>query len=785
MEIDSTPLDVMVLLDDGVPGRVELTGMIDVATRTVPAAVLRPTTKSVDASVLLARTLTPEPMRPGWPASLAMAHSALPYERLLGIDERLRHAAARPVIVPDTIVIDHGSVFVSDNFRSSCRHLGISIQPAHLATGSDKPHIEKMFSSLGTLFCQFAAGYLGRSADRRGRHVDGQPLWSLMQMQDLLDEWLISVWQNRAHEGLRDPLHPQRTFSPNQKYAVADRDGRVRAGPAQRRGPHRAAARSMAGRQRLRHQDQSPDLRRCGAEPDQAAEIRRHGPEGTVGGPPRPLRRVAGVRPRARRLDHLPVELPGGSRSRSGNWPGTTSRGGWPGRAAATPPSERAQAVDDLLRRAYHGPPDDPGTDTAGTTRPRRRASARDRRVAARTRAATAVGSGAPAGRCPAGPEDPAAGQRRADREGDPAGNFQRPRGSEEALVSVPPPPPRLLAPRTTIPGTGSSLSWLAGGGSSARSPPAGTAARTQWRRLGDAGRLAYDEARLNHHSRLLVVATPVIRKVITEGRRLSYLNRNADSGRCGLILSGPARTGKTTAITQLGKTLEVIHRQRHPNSGGDIPVIYITVPPAATAKMIAIEFARFLGLPVIRRANLTDITEAVCGVCADTRTGLVAVDEIHNVSLATRPGAEASDMLKYFSERIPATFVYAGIDVERNGLLSGTRGEQIAGRFGMIRTSAFPRGEYWTGLISALEDSLRLHRHQPGALTGLKEYLHRRTGGMIGSLLRLIRGAAIQAVLDGTEQITRTSLDSIGVDIASETADTGRRRPGAPRGDT
>ncbi|HEX3957454.1 MAG TPA: hypothetical protein VHZ03_12615 [Trebonia sp.] len=113
----------------------------------------------------------------------------------------------------------------------------------------------------------------------------------------------------------------------------------------------------------------------------------------------------------------------------------------------------------------------------------------------------------------------------------------------------------------------------------------------------------------------------------------------------------------------------------------------------------------------------------------------------------------------------------YAGIDVERNGLLSGTRGEQIAGRFGMVRTSAFPRGQYWTGLISALEGSLRLHRHQPGALAGLEEYLHRRTGGMIGSLLRLIRGAAVQAVLDGTEKITRSALDSIGVDIASETA--------------
>jgi putative transposase len=40
--------------------------MIDVAARTLAAAVLRPTTKSVDASALLIRALTPEPMRPGW-----------------------------------------------------------------------------------------------------------------------------------------------------------------------------------------------------------------------------------------------------------------------------------------------------------------------------------------------------------------------------------------------------------------------------------------------------------------------------------------------------------------------------------------------------------------------------------------------------------------------------------------------------------------------------------------------------------------------------------------------
>ena len=289
------------------------------------------------------------------------------------------------------------------------------------------------------------------------------------------------------------------------------------------------------------------------------------------------------------------------------------------------------------------------------------------------------------------------------------------------------------------------------------------------WAGLDEDKRAAYDEDRIGHHSRLLVVQTSAVRSVITQGRRLAQLNRPAHFGRCGLIVSGPARTGKTTAITQLGKTIEVIHRRRNPGSPGDIPVIYITVPPAATAKMIAVEFARFLGLPVSRQANITGVIESVCGVCLDAHVTLVLVDELHNLNIATRTGGEASDALKYFSERIPATFIYAGISLERTGLLSGTRGEQIAGRFSLIRTGPFPRGQEWTALIAALEDSLRLHRHRPGTLTGLDSYLHQRTRGMIGSLLWLIRSAAITAVIDGTEEITQETLDTMETDMAAQ----------------
>jgi putative transposase len=141
-QIDSTPLDVRVVLDNGVVDRVELSWIIDLATRTVPAAVLRPTTKAVDAALLLARAMTPEPMRPGWSDAVRMSRSVLPHRRLTQIDQRLADAAERPVIVPETIVCDHGMVYMSHAFRNACRAMGINLQPSHEGSPWEKGTVE-------------------------------------------------------------------------------------------------------------------------------------------------------------------------------------------------------------------------------------------------------------------------------------------------------------------------------------------------------------------------------------------------------------------------------------------------------------------------------------------------------------------------------------------------------------------------------------------------------------------------------------------------------------------
>ena len=220
MEIDSTPLDVLVVLDDGSTDRAELTGLVDVATRTLAAVVLRPSTKAVDAALLLARALTPQPLRPGWPDALRMARSVLPYPAMLDVDERLAAAAAQPVIFPETIVCDRGKVYLSAAFRSACQSLGVSLQPAHPRTPTDKPIIERTLGSVSGLFAQHVAGYTGRSVEHRGGDVAADAVWPIHALQDLLEEWVVACWQHRPHEGLRDPLTPGVMLSPNEKYAA-------------------------------------------------------------------------------------------------------------------------------------------------------------------------------------------------------------------------------------------------------------------------------------------------------------------------------------------------------------------------------------------------------------------------------------------------------------------------------------------------------------------------------------------------------------------------------------
>jgi len=99
------------------------------------------------------------------------------------------------------------------------------------------------------------------------------------------------------------------------------------------------------------------------------------------------------------------------------------------------------------------------------------------------------------------------------------------------------------------------------------------------WAGLTASSRAAYDEARISYHSELVVVATSTLREVTRQGRLLTLLNRREISARRGLIVSGPPATGKSTALKQLGRSHELMIRERY--GGSDrIPVVYVTTRP-------------------------------------------------------------------------------------------------------------------------------------------------------------------------------------------------------------
>ncbi|MBT2493430.1 transposase [Streptomyces sp. ISL-96] len=235
VQIDTTGLDVLAVGDDGRPVQVELTAAIDVASRTIVGAMIVPrspgrgprgrrlggrATRSFDAVLMLAQALAPMPGRPGWSPRALAENSEMPYADLVACDPRVAGAAARPVIRPRMVVVDHGKIFNSEHFEDVCRMLGINVRPARERTATDKAIVESTFNAIKKRFSQHVAGYTGSDLARRGKHVTDSPLWSLNELQDLLDEWIALDWQQKPHDGLRSPFLPGLKISPNRMYAT-------------------------------------------------------------------------------------------------------------------------------------------------------------------------------------------------------------------------------------------------------------------------------------------------------------------------------------------------------------------------------------------------------------------------------------------------------------------------------------------------------------------------------------------------------------------------------------
>lgn len=219
--LDTTPLDVLCYdpVED-ITYTVELTIAIDVASRSILAWRFKPKgTKAADAGALIGDAMTPEPMRPGWPDRLRHSFLKLACEPMLSLDERFAAGAARPVVFPEKIIIDHGKAFASQAVKDACRRYGISIQDARAYRPTDKPQVEAAFRTIRSNFSQHIAGYKGYKVDQRGRQAERHARWTLSDIEFFSAEY-IDVYQRLHHTGLVLPGFPNMKLSPNDAYRI-------------------------------------------------------------------------------------------------------------------------------------------------------------------------------------------------------------------------------------------------------------------------------------------------------------------------------------------------------------------------------------------------------------------------------------------------------------------------------------------------------------------------------------------------------------------------------------
>jgi transposase InsO family protein len=217
--LDTTPLNVFAVAP--VTGKwvcADLTVAIDLYSRCILGLRLTPgSTKSIDVAGVLMEACQPFDAPREWEMSARWPYHGLPDTVLVDPTRTTVSRFVRAGILPETIVVDHGAPYLSDHVTSACARLGISIQPARIYQPTDKSPVERFFRTLDS-FLQELPGYKGADVSGRGEDVEGEAVYTIPQLEQIIREWIATVYHLRPHDSLTDPNLPGVNLSPAQKY---------------------------------------------------------------------------------------------------------------------------------------------------------------------------------------------------------------------------------------------------------------------------------------------------------------------------------------------------------------------------------------------------------------------------------------------------------------------------------------------------------------------------------------------------------------------------------------
>lgn len=208
--LDTTRLDVFAM--EPVTGRwvnTELTIAKDLYSRCVLGLALRAvSTKAQDVASVLFQVVTPQQWGP-----TVEGEVPAPY---VGVPDHL--ITMTTGALPDTIVVDHGKVYLSGHTKTVCHRLGINIQPAIPHKPTDKPTMERFFRTLRQQLLEHLPAYKGPDVNSRGKDVEAGAFYYVAELEAIIREW-VGIYHHTPHRGLCDPRLPGVDLSPVEMFA--------------------------------------------------------------------------------------------------------------------------------------------------------------------------------------------------------------------------------------------------------------------------------------------------------------------------------------------------------------------------------------------------------------------------------------------------------------------------------------------------------------------------------------------------------------------------------------
>ncbi|TGB45485.1 helix-turn-helix domain-containing protein [Mycolicibacterium peregrinum] len=219
--MDTTRLDVYAMDPQTIKWvGLDLTVAMDWYSRCIVGLLLTPTTRAIDAGAVLYEAFRPKVAEDDWPEGAVWPPHGVPRQVMIE-SKHLDPAglfAATPAIVPDTLVVDHGKIYVGNHVHGVCQSNGISIAPVRLGEGRDKGPVERFFRTIRTGFLQELPGYKGPDLYSRGINPEKDAFYFIDEMEVRLREWIATKYHHGPHRGVGEPGLWAMEFSPAKMF---------------------------------------------------------------------------------------------------------------------------------------------------------------------------------------------------------------------------------------------------------------------------------------------------------------------------------------------------------------------------------------------------------------------------------------------------------------------------------------------------------------------------------------------------------------------------------------